>query len=249
MLNVLLIDDNTDAAEKLRFLLQKYCFDKVNLLAHATSGQEGLAAIETHRPQLVLLDIELGDMTGFEMLERVEAVDFQVIFTTLHDHYAIKAIRYSAVDYLQKPIGREELLAAIARAESNPMRILREQVSQLALHAQPKSVLPEKIALTVSEGLVFKKIRDIVRCESDRMYTVVAMADGEKLMVSKPMGQLEEILEGQDFFRIHNSHLINMHHIRQFVRADGGYVIMDDGAKVSVARNRKDDFLELFSKF
>lgn len=249
MLNTLLIEDNADAAEKLQFLLHKYCTDKIQLLACASSGQEGIAAIETHKPDLVFLDIELGDMTAFEMLERIDPVDFQVIFTTAHDHYAIKAIRYSAVDYLQKPIGREELLAAIGRAEGNPARILREQVSQMARNAQPKTILPEKIALTTSDGLVFKKIRDIVRCESDRMYTIVIMADGEKLMVSKPMGQLEEILEGQEFFRVHMSHLINMHHIRQFVRADGGYVVMDDGATVSVARNRKDDFLELFSKF
>ncbi len=249
MLNTLLIEDNADAAEKLSFLLSKYAADKINLLAHAVTGQEGIAAIATHRPDLVFLDIELGDMTAFEMLERIELVDFQVVFTTAHDHYAIKAIRYSAVDYLQKPIGREELLAAISRAENNPMRIMREQVNQLAHHAQSKSVLPEKIALTTSDGLVFKKIRDIVRCESDRMYTVVVMSDGEKLMVSKPMGQLEEILEGQGFFRVHNSHLINMNHIRQFVRTDGGYVVMEDGATVSVARNRKDDFLELFSKF
>lgn len=249
MLNTLLIEDNADAAEKLQFLLTKYSADKINLLAHASSGQEGIAAIPAHRPDLVFLDIELGDMTAFEMLERIETVDFQVIFTTAHDHYAIKAIRYSAVDYLQKPIGREELLAAIARVEQNPMRMLREQVSQLVSHAQPKSVLPEKIALTTSDGLVFKKIRDIVRCESDRMYTIVVMNNGEKLMVSKPMGQLEEILDGQEFFRVHNSHLINMHQIRQFVRADGGYVVMEDGAAVSVARNRKDDFLELFSKF
>jgi two-component system, LytTR family, response regulator len=249
MLNTILIEDSPDAAEKLQFLLAKYCGDKIRLLDHAASGQAGIAAIAEHRPDLVFLDIELGDMTAFEMLERLESVDFQVIFATAHDHYAIKAIRYSAVDYLQKPIGREELLAAVARAEQNPMRMLREQVSHLASHVQPKSLLPEKIALTTSEGLVFKKIRDIVRCESDRMYTIVAMADGEKLMVSKPMGQLEEILDGQGFFRVHNSHLINMNHIRQFVRADGGYVVMDDGATVSVARNRKEDFLELFSKF
>lgn len=244
-----MIEDSADAAEKLRFLLSKYCTDKINLLAHAASGQDGIAAIQTHRPDLVFLDIELGDMTAFEMLERVDPIDFQVIFTTAHDHYAIKAIRYSAVDYLQKPIGREELLAAIARAENNPARMLREQVSQLSGHTQPKAALPEKIALTTAGGLVFKKIRDIVRCESDRMYTVVVMADGEKLVVSKPMGQLEEILEGRDFFRVHMSHLINMNHIRQFVRADGGYLVMDDGATVSVARNRKEEFLELFSKF
>ncbi len=249
MLNTLLIEDNPDAAEKIQFLLRKYCADRITLLAHASSGQEGVEAIEKHRPELVFLDIELGDMTAFEMLERIDPIDFQVVFTTAHDHYAIKAIRYSAVDYLQKPIGREDLLAAITRAEHNPARMLREQVNQIAQHAQPKAILPEKIALTTSEGLVFKQIKDIIRCESDRMYTIVIMVGGEKLMVSKPMGQLEEILDGQGFFRVHMSHLINMQHIRQFVRADGGYVVMEDGATVSVARNRKDDFLELFSKF
>lgn len=249
MLKTLLIEDSADAAEKIQFLLGKYCAEKIQLLAHASSGHEGIMAIAEHRPELIFLDIELGDMTAFEMLERIDPIDFQVIFTTSHDHYAIKAIRYSAVDYLQKPIGREELLAAIVRAENSPLRMIREQVNQLAHHALPKSVLPEKIALTTSEGLIFKKIRDIIRCESDRMYTVVVMANGEKLLVSKPMGQLEEILEGQEFFRVHNSHLINMLHIRQFVRADGGYVVMEDGATVSVARNRKDDFLELFSRF
>ena len=214
-----------------------------------TTGKEGIAAISIHRPDLVYVDIELGDMTAFEMLERIDSVNFHVIVTTAFDQYAIKAIRHGAVDYLQKPIGREELLAAIARAENNPARMLREQVNQLSGHTQPKAALPEKIALTTADGLVFKKIRDIVRCESDRMYTVVVMAGGEKLVVSKPMGQLEEILDGRDFFRVHMSHLINMNHIRQFVRADGGYLVMEDGATVSVARNRKEDFLEMFSRF
>lgn len=249
MLNTLLIDDNADSAEKLGFLMTKYCAGSVRLLATADSGQDGLAAVAVHKPDLVFLDIELGDMTGFELLERVENVDFQVVFTTAHEQYAIKAIRYSAVDYLQKPIGREELLAAIARAENNPARILKEQVNLMAQHARAKSVLPEKIALTTSEGLTFVKIAEIIRCESDRMYTIVVLTGGEKLMVSKPMGQLEEILEGNSFFRVHNSHLINLNHIRQFVRSDGGYVLMNDNKTVSVARNRKDDFLELFSKF
>ena len=249
MLTTVLIEDHSDAEEKLRFLLQKYCTGSIRLLAVANSGADAIRAIETHRPELIFLDIELGDMSGFEMLERVDHVDFQVIFTTAHDHYAINAIRYSAVDYLQKPIGRTELLAAVARAENNPARILREQVTLLSQNVQAKTVLPEKIALTTSDGLIFVKIVDIVRCESDRMYTVVVLSGGEKLMVSKPMGQLESILEGQGFFRVHNSHLINMQRIHQFVRSDGGYVVMDDGATVSVARNRKDDFLELFSKF
>jgi two-component system, LytTR family, response regulator len=249
MIKAILIEDSRDATEKLSFLLEKYCTDKVTLLATAYSAQEGIQAINSFHPELVFLDVELGDMTAFEMLERLESVDFRIIFTTSHDHYAIKAIRYSAVDYLQKPIGREELISALHRLDSQPRRLAKEQIAQLSLHAQPKSNLPDKIALTTSDGMVFKKIRDIVRFESDRMYTIVIMMDGEKLLVSKPMGQLEDILGGSDFFRVHNSHLINIQHIRQYVRSDGGYVIMDDGANVTVARNRKDEFLEMFSRF
>jgi two-component system LytT family response regulator len=249
MLNTVLIEDSDDAAEKLTFLLTRYCADKINLLQHTSSGAEGIEAIRTHRPELVFLDIELGDMTAFEMLERIDPVDFQVIFTTSFDHYAIKAIRYSAVDYLQKPVGREELLAAIQRAENNPMRLAREQINQMTQQVHAKTQLPDKIALTTTDGLVFKKIADIIRCESERMYTNVIMSNHEKIVVSKPMGQLEDILHVHDFFRVHNSHLINMRHIRQFVRTDGGYVVMEDGASVSVARNRKEDFLDMFSRF
>ncbi|MBK8830578.1 MAG: response regulator transcription factor [Saprospiraceae bacterium] len=249
MLNTVLIEDSDDAAEKLTFLLTRYCADKINLLKLASSGAEGIEAIRTHRPELVFLDIELGDMTAFEMLERIDPVDFQVIFTTSFDHYAIKAIRYSAVDYLQKPVGREELLAAIQRAENNPMRLAREQINQMTQQVHAKTQLPDKIALTTADGLVFKKIADIIRCESERMYTNVIMSNHEKIVVSKPMGQLEDILHVHDFFRVHNSHLINMRHIRQFVRTDGGYVVMEDGASVSVARNRKEDFLDMFSRF
>jgi two-component system LytT family response regulator len=249
MLKTLLIEDNADAAEKLLFLLNKYGAENIQFLGQARSGQEGIAAIKAQNPDLVFLDIELGDMTAFEMLERLDQVDFQVIFTTSHEQYAIKAIRYSALDYLQKPIGREELLAAINRALNSPNRILREQVQQLAQQGKSKISLPEKIALTTAEGLVFKPISDIVRCESDRMYTIVILLGGEKLMVSKPMGQLEEILDGHGFFRVHNSHLVNVQHIKQFVRSEGGYLIMEDSTTVSVARNRKDEFLELFSKF
>lgn len=249
MLNALLIEDNSDAAEKIIFLLSKYGSGKINLLAHATSGHEAISLIEKHQPDLVFLDIELGDMTGFEMLERIDPIAFQVIFTTAHGHYAIQAIRYSAVDYLQKPIGREELSAAIHRAETNPRRLAREQIHQLKQFAQPRSPLPDKIALTTAEGLVFKRIADIIRCESDRMYTNMYLKSKEKIVVSKPMKHLEELLTSHNFFRVHNSHLINMHYIDQYIRTDGGYLVMEDGANISVARNRKEEFLEMFSKF
>lgn len=249
MLNAILVEDHPDAAEKITFLLTKYCSDKINLLGHATSGHEGIQLIEDHEPDLVFLDIELGDMTAFEMLERIDPIRFQVIFTTAHDHYAIRAIKYSAVDYIQKPVGREDLLSAIQRAENHPMRLVSEQINHLAQYGQPRAPLPDKIALTTADGLVFKNIEDIIRCESDRMYTNVILKNKEKVVVSKPMGHLEEILAGHQFFRIHNSHLINVRYIQQYVRTDGGYLVMEDGATIGVARNRKEEFLERFSKF
>jgi len=249
MLKTIIIEDNLDAEEKLRFLLNKYCQNNIQLLASANSGKLGIEAITTYQPNLLFLDVELGDMTAFELLDRIEAINFQVIFTTSHNHYAIKAIRYNALDYLVKPVGREELLAAVARAESKTTLLLREQIDQLTNHTTSKTALPEKIALSTSDGLIFIKIADIVRCESDRMYTNVNLISGERLMVSKPMGQLDELLNGHGFFRIHHSHLINMQHISKFVRTDGGYVVMADKTTIGVARNRKEEFLELFSKF
>ena len=215
----------------------------------ANSGKDGIALIEKEQPNLVFLDVEMDDMTGFEMLERLDSIDFKVIFTTSFDKYAIKAIRFSALDYLLKPVGKEDLITAIERAHSKPEKLQNEQVKELAEIGKSKAAKIERIALTTSDGLIFKNISDIIHCESDRNYTTVHLLNKEKLIVSKTLKEIDETLEGSGFFRIHHSHLINLNHISRFVRSDGGYVIMQNNDNISIARNKKEKFFELFSKF
>jgi two-component system, LytTR family, response regulator len=248
LIKIVIIDDQEDSVEKLSFLLRKYVSDVV-ISGIANSGKEGVALINEHQPNIVFLDVEMEDMTGFEMLDRLDKVDFRVIFTTAYDKYAIQAIRFSALDYLLKPIGREDLLAAIERAKSQPFELKQQQVSDLAHIAKTKPATLERIGLTTSDGLMFKNIRDIVRCASDRNYTLVYMSNAEKLLVSKTLKEIDETLENSGFVRVHHSHLINIAHATQYVKSDGGYVVMSNGDNVSIARNRKDIFLEQFLKF
>jgi two-component system, LytTR family, response regulator len=242
-MKVIIIDDSEDSVEKLSFLLKKYC-PSIELTAVAATGKEGIVLINQQKPDLLFLDIELNDMTGFELLERLdEGLVCKVIFTTAHDKYAIKAIRSHAIDYLLKPISKDELLASIQRLENV------EAVPSASSPTPPKREKLEKIAFTTSDGLVFKKVADIIHCESDRNYTMVFFVNNEKLLVAKTLKDIDETLDGSGFCRIHHSHLVNLNHIARYVRGDGGYVIMSNGDNINVARNRKEIFLESFSKF
>jgi two-component system, LytTR family, response regulator len=189
----------------------------------------------------------MPDMTGFELLERLnETISCKVIITTAHDKYAIKAIRSHAIDYLLKPVSKDELLAAIQRLEN--IEPSASQPNSNQTQGKTKEKL-EKIAFTTSDGLVFKKVADIIHCESDRNYTMVFFINNEKLLVAKTLKDIDETLDGSGFCRIHHSHLVNLNHITRYVRGDGGYVIMSNGDNINVARNRKEIFLESFSKF
>jgi two-component system, LytTR family, response regulator len=242
-MKVFIVDDSEDSVEKLVFLLKKYG-KNIEILGVAASGKEAIVTINQAKPDLIFLDVEMADMTGFEVLERLDNEYHKVIFTTSHPEYAIKAIRSHAIDYLLKPISKDELIAAMDRIEaadnqpssSNP--IVEKQKSKL-----------ERIAFTTNDGLIFKNISDIIRCESDRNYTLVFFTNNEKLLVSKTLKEIDETLEGSSFCRVHHSHLVNLNHINKYVRGDGGYVIMSNNDIVNVARNRKEFFLESFSKF
>lgn len=241
-MRVFIVDDSEDSVEKLVFLLNKYG-KSIELLGVASSGKEAINAINTIKPDLIFLDVEMPDMTGFEVLERLDDEHHKVIFTTSHPEYAIKAIRSHAIDYLLKPISKDELIVAIDRIESIDFQTNNIQGSE-----KTKQKL-ERIAFTTNDGLLFKNIADIIRCESDRNYTLVFFVNNEKLLVSKTLKEIDETLEGSNFCRVHHSHLINLNHINKYVRGDGGYVIMSNNDIVNVARNRKEIFLESFSKF
>jgi two-component system, LytTR family, response regulator len=245
---IIIIDDQEDSIEKLSFLIKKYC-PTTTLAGVANTGKDGMCLIKKIQPDIVFLDVEMDDMTGFEMLERLDTINFKVIFTTAHDKYAIKAIRFSALDYLLKPIGKDDLIAAIQRANVDVLKLQPEQVKDLVEISKNKSAKIERITLTTGEGLVFKNISDIIYCEADRNYTTIYLLNKEKLVVSKTLKEIEETLDGSGFFRAHHSHLINVSYIERYVRGDGGYVIMKNGENITVARKRKEALLEFFPKF
>jgi two-component system, LytTR family, response regulator len=248
LVKIIIIDDQEDSIEKLSFLIKKYC-PTTTLAGVANTGKEGMCLIKNIQPDIVFLDVEMDDMTGFEMLERLDTINFKVIFTTAHDKYAIKAIRFSALDYLLKPIGKDDLIAAIQRANVDILKLQPEQVKDLIESSKNKSAKIERITLTTGEGLVFKNISDIIYCEADRNYTTIYLLNKEKLVVSKTLKEIEETLDGSGFFRAHHSHLINVSYIERYVRGDGGYVIMKNGENITVARKRKEALLEFFPKF
>jgi len=244
MLRALIIDDEEQSRNTLANYLARYCHE-VELAGEATGVVDGLVKIHYLKPELVFLDIEMPDGSGFDLLEKLEEVNFGIIFVTAFDHYALKAFRFSALDYLLKPVDPEMLVEAVTRAtEIQQTQFLPKQ---LQLVRENKNGF-EKIAVPVFEGMLFITIREIVRCQAERNYSVFHMRNGEKVMVSKTLKEYDELLTPLRFYRVHHSHLINLACVKKFIRTEGGSVLMDDGFEVGIARRRKEGFLEaLFS--
>ena len=245
MVTAVIIDDQQQCIDDLSALIKLYCSD-ITIIGTASSGSKGIELLQRENPRLVFLDVEMQDMTGFEMLQQIGNVHFHLIFTTSFDKYAIQAIRFNAFDYLLKPVRKEELIAAVDRISSAPPAST-QQINQLK-ETQQKVPL-NKIALTTSDGLEYVKLEDIIYCLAEGSYTTVFLNDGTQLLVSKSIGKLDDLIDGNGFFRTHNSSLVNLSHVKKFVKTDGGYLVMSNGDTVTVARNRKEEFLELFSKF
>jgi two-component system, LytTR family, response regulator len=247
-LNAIIIDDQQNCIDDLLLLLKNDC-PQVVVIATANSGTKGIDILKKHKPELVFLDVEMDDMTGFEMLQQLNELNFHVVFTTAFDKYAITAIRFNALDYLLKPVHKKELIDAVVKAEQTPSPLTVQQVKNLKDSSQNIQVPQNKIALTTNEGLEYVKLEEIIYCLAEGSYTTVYLNNSTQLLVSKSIGKIDEIIDGNGFYRIHNSSLVNLSHIKKFVRTDGGYVVMSNGDTVTVARNRKEEFLELFSKF
>ena len=249
MIRCVLVDDEADSLEVMEMLLKTYC-PQVKVEAVCSSAEQGIAAIKQHRPDVVFLDIEMPNMNGFDMLEKFDTLFFDVVFITAYHQFAIKAFRYSALNYLLKPVDPDDLVETIQRIEKKKTAPLKEQLELLMQSVRNTNQQTiSRIALTTSEGMLFVATADIIFCESDSNYTRVALKDGKKILVSKPLKEIDDTLAGPDFYRIHNSFLVNLNHISKYIRGDGGYVVMDDGTSVSISRTRKQEFVELFSKF
>lgn len=243
MYKTIIIDDQPDSIEDLQLLISKYSLP-IEVIATATTGAEGLAAILKHKPQLVFTDVVMPGMSGFEMLELLPKIDFGLIITTAFNKYAVQAIRVSALDFLLKPIIVSELKAAIERFQKNFEIPSKNQIDLLSEHMRERNKPLKKIALTISDGIQLVQLDDILYFESDGNYTSVFLTNASTVLVSKPIGKFEEATTGGNFFRIHNSFLVNLNHIKKYSRSDGGYVVLESGKSLSVSRSKKEELLE-----
>ena len=249
-MKAILIDDERDALEMLEWIIKKQT-PEVEIIALCDSALDGLEKIKVLKPELVFLDIEMPQLNGFDLLERLGKYDFEVIFTTAYNQFAIKALKICALDYLLKPIDGEELKAAVQKAVSRKQKTSSEQLEMLMNYFKPEKPKARRVALTASDHLIFVDTNDIIYCESDSNYTTFFLKKNEKVekvVISKTLKDVEEILEGADFFRVHASFLINMKHVSKFTRGDGGYVVMSNDQHITVSRKKKDEFFEMFSR-
>ncbi|MGC3943153.1 MAG: LytTR family DNA-binding domain-containing protein [Chryseolinea sp.] len=245
MIRCILVDDEAKNLENLKILLQDFC-QNVEVLALCQTVDEALVAIRSQKPDVVFLDIQMQRETGFDLLARVENVDFDVVFITAYSEYAIKAFKFSAIDYLLKPIDIEELKRALAKVEKKSNNDMAGRLEQLFQNLKPKNGNAHKIAIPIADGLVFVNIETILYCEASSNYTQIFLNDGKKYVVSRTLKEYEELLSEHDFFRIHNSFVINLNAIKKYVRGDGGYVVMNNDATLDVSKRRKEAFLERF---
>lgn len=239
MIRCILIDDEKNALEMMEWLLKTYC-PQVEILDMCHSAEQGIESINKHKPDVVFLDIEMPRMNGFDMLEQFDKLFFDVVFCTAYDQFAIKAFKYSALNYLLKPVDPEDLKATVQRIEERKTIPTREQFKLLLQNIQQHTkATPQRIALTTADGLIFVPTAEIIYCEAESNYTNVVLDGGKKILVSKVLKDIDEALSGPDFYRVHSSFLINLNRIKKFVRGDGGYIIMDNDATVSISRSRK----------
>lgn len=244
---VIIVDDEEGARESISNILDQY-FPEVQVIAKADNIEAAHRKITTYKPDLVLLDVEMPYGSGFDLLNRFDNIDFDIIFITAYDHYALKAIKYSALDYLLKPVDIDELRAAIKKHQEKPQDELpRKENIQTLMDNLGKADAPNgrKIGLPDGGGLIFVSVSDIVRCESEGNYTNIFLTSGKKILVAKTMGEYEEMFKGENFFRVHRSHLINVNHLKKFVKGStANYVLLSDGSKADVSRRKKSEFIE-----
>lgn len=241
MLRTVIIDDEEDARSTLRSFITQYC-PQIEIVAEADGVNAGYQAVVINNPHLVFLDIQMEDGTGFDLLSKIHKPQFNVVFTTAFDEFAIKAFKYSAIDYLLKPIDPDELIETVTKVNKNDEYL--ERFEQLK---HTTNGVFDRITLSSQEGITVVRIDNILRLESDSNYTHFFLRSSEKITVPKSLKEYESMLPKHLFFRTHQSHMINMNFVKKFVKEDGGYILMEDGSEVLVARRRKDEFLHILT--
>lgn len=246
-MRAIIVDDERLVAQNLHTLLSRYT-PGVNVLGMVHSASEAENLIKETDPDLIFLDVEMPGGNGFDLLRRFTRIKFGVIFVTAFDHYAVQAIKFSAIDYLLKPIDINELVTAVQKAQEQMKSRNINQSLNILLHnmAQPATKL-QKLSLPTQDGMIFINVNDILYCQSDGNYTNFHLADGQRLLITRQIGVYEELLPEPLFCRIHRQYIINVNRVTRYVKGRGGHVVMSDGQEIDVAVRKKDDFLNAYS--
>lgn len=244
MIKAAIIDDEKASRDTLKSLLSIYVPD-VEVVGFADGVESGIQLIKEQKPELVFLDIQMPDGSGFKLLEEFENFDFRVIFTTAFDQYAIKAIKFSALDYLLKPIAPEDLTEAVEKYKKNISK--DTQIKTLLKNINTNKKEEQSIIVYTSEGMHVIKIDNIIRCQSDDYYTRYFLKENKTLMVSKTLKETEELLSEYNFVRCHKSHLVNAKFIKSFLKVDGGTIVTTDGTKIPVSRRKREHVMNYIS--
>lgn len=247
MIRIVIIDDEDHVRDSLTKLLGKHCQDTV-IAGVAFSVDSGIAAIREHHPDLILLDIQMNDGTGFDLLKQFPSPEFRVIFVTAFDQYAVQAFRFSAVDYILKPVNPEHLVSAVDRAHQMIRGHSQLQLRTLEENLKAVGRQDKKIIIKTSDQIHLLELRNMISLESDSCYTTVSVADGSRIVVSKTLKEYDEMLTGCGFYRVHKSYLINLSHIKRFDKQDGGYIILTNDLRIPVASRKREEMLELMEK-
>lgn len=245
-MKAILIDDEMTSLQNLKQKLEEFC-KQVTVVAATQNPEEAISLIRNLKPDILFLDIEMPKMSGFRMLEELGDYEAEVIFTTAYNHYAIDAMRISAFDYLVKPVAIEELENAVNRLAARKIMHTQERLHVLKDSMNESKSQENKIAVPVSDGFEFMVIKNILRIESSSSYSRIFFADGRSTIVTKLLKDFEEILTPYHFFRVHNSHLINLKYIKKYLRGVGGQVLMENGDLIDVSRRKKDEFISVLN--
>ena len=243
MITATIVDDEPYSCESLATLLERYCPD-VKVLDICYSAASALKSINEQKPQLLFLDIEMPHMNGFELLEKLPDIDFELVFTTSYDQYAIKAFRFSALDYLLKPIDQDDLRKAVQKAVTSTSHVSPQQIKVLLEKLNHPTLIVNKIAIPTLEGLQMILVESIINCEADRNYTIINTKNKLKIVASKTLKEVEELLEDYPFIRVHHSHIVNLNEVERYVKGEGGYLLMSNGSNIDVSRSRKEFLLK-----
>lgn len=246
MLKAILVDDEAHCIERLQNLIVNHCDDDVEILAVATDIDKAFLLINELKPDIVFLDVQIGTQTGFELLQKFSKVDFSVIFTTAHEQYAVRAFKFSATDYLMKPIIAEELTDAVSKVLNIQKDKDRDMDIRMLLHNLHHELKPgnKKIAIPTLTGYHLIQVEDIIRCQSDVNYTIVHFTNQPKVVVSKTLREFENMLEPHGFIRLHHSHLVNPAYIKEYHKGKGGYVILNDKSEIEVSVRKKEVLMQ-----